>query len=193
MRTLQREDKMSSNIKKNTFSNLRDRLMVKKRTTPITFALVVALSLALGACGGLGGETKADWMALIAQGNEAKAKQDYTGASEHYAKALEAAEKKYGKESGQAATCLGYSAEVYRSLGEWRLAYFTYKRLIPVREKLDPGSREVKDLKTEFNYVKEKIKAYGIKTDDEFDKETQKAAAANKKTAVEKSKNHKKH
>lgn len=191
MRTLEREDNMSSNIKRNSFTNLRDLLMVKKRTAPITFALVVALSLALGACGGMGGDTKADWMALLSQGNEAKAKQDYTAASDHYAKALEAAEKKYGKESGQAATCLGYSAEVYRSLGEWRLAYFAYKRLIPIREKLDPGSRELKDLNKEYAYVKQKIKDYGIKTDDELDKETQKAAV--KKPAVEKQKHSKKH
>ncbi|MBC7998464.1 MAG: tetratricopeptide repeat protein [Leptolyngbya sp.] len=191
MRTLEREDKMSSNIKKNSFTNLRDLLMVKKRTAPITFALVVALSLALGACGGMGGEAKADWMALLSQGNEAKAKQDYTAASEHYGKALEAAEKKYGKESGQAATCLGYSAEVYRSLGEWRLAYFAYKRLVPIREKLDPGSRELKDLNKEYAYVKQKIKDYGIKTDDELDKETQKAAV--KKPVVEKPKHQKKH
>ena len=151
-----------------------------KRNRPIAFAFVVALSLVLGACGG---EQKQSYIGWIQYANDQKKNNDYAGAIDSYNKAVAEADKKYGVESGQTATALGYLGQIYRAQGEWRLAYMTYKRLLPIKEKMEPNTRETKDLKADFDFVKTKIIEYGIKTDDNYgaDQMKKNAAAAAKK------------
>ncbi len=151
-----------------------------KGNRPIAFAFVVALSLVLGACGG---EQKQSYIGWIQMANDQKKNNDYVGAVDSYSKAVSEAEKKYGAESGQVATALGYLGQIYRAQGEWRLAYMTYKRLVPIKEKMEPNTRETKDLKSDFEFVKQKIIEYGIKTDDNYgaDQMKKNAAAAAKK------------
>ena len=153
------------------------------RNRPLAFALVVALSLALGACALITGEAKADYMNLIMMGNDYRKSNDFPNALECYTKALKEAEKKYGADSGQVATALGYEAQIYKSLGEWRLAYMTYKRLIPLMDKFEPNTRDTRDLKKDFDFVKGKIIEYSIKTDDNYgaDQMKKKPAANAKK------------
>ncbi len=91
-----------------------------------------------------------------------------------YSEAVTLAEKKYGADSGQVATGLGYQAQIYRAQGEWRLAYMTEKRLIPLMDKFEPNTRETKDLKKDFEFVKSKIIEYSIKTDDNYGAEQMK-------------------
>ncbi len=145
-----------------------------KRNRPLTFAFVVALSLALSACGALLGEVKQTYMSLLTLGNDYKKNNDFTNAIDCYNKALKEADTKFGPESGQAATALGYLAQIYRAQGEWRLAYMTYKRLIPLRDKFEPKARETADMKKDFEFVKSKIIEYSIKTDDNFGAEEMK-------------------
>lgn len=146
-----------------------------KRNRPIAFAFVVALSLVLGACGG---EQKQSYIGWIQYANDQKKNNDYAGAIDSYNKAVAEAEKKYGAESGQVATALGYLGQIYRAQGEWRLAYMTYKRLVPIKEKMEPNTREAKDLKADFEFVKTKIIEYGIKTDDNYGADQMKKNAA---------------
>lgn len=159
-----------------------DLLNVKK--SPVAFALVVALSIALSSCGALMGEQKQTYVGWISWGNEQRKNNDFVGAIDSYSKAVKEAETKYGPESGQVATALGYLGQIYRAQGEWRLAYMTYKRLLPMKEKFEPKARETKDLKTDFDFVKTKIIEYGIKTDDNYGadqiKKNQSAKAAKK-------------
>lgn len=136
-----------------------------KRNRPIAFAFVIALSLALSACMG---ETKIDYMGYIYAGNNQLKNNDFPNAIESYNKAVEAGEKKYGKDSPQVATALGYLGQIYRSQGEWRLCYMTYKRLLPLKEQFEPKARETQELKNDFEVVKQKIIEYGISTDDGF-------------------------
>ncbi len=155
-----------------------------KRSTPLAFAFIVALSLALGGCALLTGEKKIDYMSMISTGNDYRKTNDFVNALDQYNKAAKEAEKNFGPDSGQVATALGYSAQIYRAQGEWRLAYMTYKRLIPLMEKFAPNTRETKDLKKDFDFVKSKIIEYSIKTDDNFGadqiKKKQSAAASKK-------------
>ncbi len=156
-----------------------------KGNRPLAFAFVVALSLCLGACGG---EAKADYMYEITIGNDQRKNNDFAGALEHYSKAVTIAEKKYGQDSGQVATALGYLGQIYRAQGEWRLAYMTYKRLVPLMDKFEPNTRETKDLKSDFELVKQKIIEYGIKTDDNYgaDQMKKNPAATTKKPSKKK-------
>jgi hypothetical protein len=153
-----------------------------KRNRPLAFAFVVALSLALGACSQFLGKTEASYMNSIQMGNDYKKNNDYVKALESYSEAVTLAEKKYGADSGQVATALGYQAQIYRAQGEWRLAYMTEKRLIPLMDKFEPNTRETKDLKKDFEFVKSKIIEYSIKTDDNYGAEQMKKnSAANAK------------
>lgn len=145
-----------------------------KRNRPLVFAFVVALSLSLSACGALLGEVKATYMSLLTMGNDYKKNNDFPNAIDCYNKALKEADTKFGPESGQSATALGYLAQIYRAQGEWRLAYMTYKRLIPLREKYQPKGRETEDMKKDFEFVKGKIIEYSIRTDDNFGAEEMK-------------------
>ncbi|HIA53217.1 MAG TPA: tetratricopeptide repeat protein [Candidatus Melainabacteria bacterium] len=150
-----------------------------KTRRPMAFALVVALSLALGACGM--GEVKQNYMGLIVMGNDYKKNNDFANAIDCYNKALKEADTKFGPESGQSVTALGYLGQIYRAQGEWRLAYMTYKRLVPLKVKFEPKARETQDLVKDFDFVKSKIIEYGIKTEDNYGaEEMKKKSAANK-------------
>ncbi len=158
-----------------------------QRNRPLAFAFVVALSLALGACSQLLGKTEANYMNSIQMGNDYKKNNDFEHALKMYGEAVTVAEKKYGPDSGQVATALGYQAQIYRAQGEWRLAYMTQKRLIPLMDKFEPNTRETKDLKKDFEFVKSKLIEYSIKTDDNYASEQMKKnAAVNSKKAKKK-------
>lgn len=150
-----------------------------KTHRPLAFALVVALSLALGACGM--GEVKQNYMGLIVMGNDYKKNNDFANAIECYSKALKEADTKFGPESGQSITALGYLGQIYRAQGEWRLAYMTYKRLVPLKVKVEPKARETKDLVKDFEFVKGKIIEYSIKTEDNYGAEEMKKKSASSK------------
>lgn len=182
--TTQLDQKTLSKTTLTGHSRWSTKLQKIKRSRPIAFAVVVALSLALGACSQLLGKVEANYMNSIQMGNDYKKNNDYEHALQMYSEALAIAEKKYGMESGQVATALGYQAQIYRAQGEWRLAYMSQKRLIPLMEKFEPNTRETKDLKKDFEFVKSKIIEYSIKTDDNFGAEQMKknAAANAKKT-----------
>lgn len=98
-------------------------------------------------------------------GESAKKAGDYPGAVTAYSNAVTTAEKKYGVDSNQTATCLGSLGQTYRAMGEWRLAYVTYKRLIAIKQKTDPKSEDLKFFKEEFAYIQGKMKEYGIEED----------------------------
>lgn len=89
-------------------------------------------------------------------------------AQDSYEHAVHDAEKKFGAESPQALIALGYLAQLYKQMGEWKLAYVTYKRLVPLKEKIDPTAKDdIKQFKDDFAVVKQKLKDYGISTGDE--------------------------
>ena len=153
-----------------------------KRNRPLAFAFVVSLSLALSACASLLGKAEPNYMQSITMAHDYKKNNDYVNALACYSQAVTDAEKKYGPDSGQVAMALGFQGQIYRAQGEWRLAYMTYKRLIPLMEKFEPNTRETKDLKKDMEFVKSKIIEYNIKTDDNFGAEQMKKnAAANAK------------
>ncbi|PZM79179.1 MAG: hypothetical protein DKT66_22115 [Candidatus Melainabacteria bacterium] len=175
-----RMDQESLSKTKNAASGSWGGLQKITTRRPLAFALVVALSMALGACGAMG-ETKADYMNLIVMGNDYKKNNDFTNAIDCYSKALKEADKKYGPESGQSVTAMGYLSQIYRAQGEWRLAYMTYKRLVPLKVKFEPKARETQDLVKDFDFVKSKIIEYGIKTEDNYGAEEMKKKASSTK------------
>lgn len=113
-------------------------------------------------------EKPKSWVIYCDEGNKLVSQGDVKGAEESFQSALALAEKQYGHHAAPVATILGYLGQIYRSQGEWKLAYVTYKRLLPLKQKLDPNNKEeLKMLKEDYDLILSKMKHYGIPTDDE--------------------------
>ncbi len=182
----QLDHKSLSKTKQEGFGPWGSGLQTIKRNRPLAFAFVVALSLALGACNL---KAEPNYMQSITMAHDYKKNNDYVNALAMYSQAVTEAEKKFGPESGQVAMALGFQGQIYRAQGEWRLAYMTYKRLIPLMDKFEPNTRETKDLKKDMEFVKSKIIEYNIKTDDNYGADQMKKnAAANAKKPKKKHK-----
>jgi len=162
----QLDHKSISKTEQDGFGRWGSSLQKIKRNRPLAFAFVVALSLTLGACTMM--KSEPNYMNSIAMAHDYKKNNDYVNALLMYSQAVTEAEKKFGPDSGQVAMALGYQGQIYRAQGEWRLAYMTYKRLVPLMDKFAPDTRETKDLKKDFEFVKSKIIEYGIKTEDGY-------------------------
>lgn len=113
----------------------------------------------------LGTDPPKQWTDYLSTGHNAIKAGDYDSAVKAYNDAVSTAEKKYGVDSNQTATCLGFLGQTYRQIGQWRLAFVTYKRLIAIKQKTDPQSPDLKQFKEEFGFIQGKMKEYGIEED----------------------------
>lgn len=140
----------------------------------IAVSLVTICVSTLGACNQMqiGQEKPKSYLSYVEEGNIAMSKQDYVTAEKSFSTARELAEKQYGPEGAPLPTILTYLGQIYRGQGEWRLAYNVYKKLVPLKQKLEPKkTKEIAQLKAEYAEVLEKMKKYGIQTDEEIEEE----------------------
>lgn len=178
---------------------------VKSFSNCSLMAIVLATSLMCSGCKdiapftgfGKGGEAK--WEDLVKEATDTLAKpikpDKYVATAQYceglYNKALEIAEKKYGPESPQVAICLGYLAAMYKARQDWRLAGQTYKRLVEIKDKIDPDSSETKQFKSDYSLVQDKLKEYGL-DDESLSKKSDGSEPEKKKKKKKKKKDEKK-
>ncbi len=138
--------------------------------------VMLATSLVCAGCkdisgfSGFGKPNEPKWEDLCREATETLAKpikpDKYNSVAKHceelYNQSLEIADKKFGPESPQTAISLGYLAAMYKNRQDWRLAGKTYKRLIEIKDKIDPDSMETKQFKSDYEVVQEKLKEYGL-------------------------------
>lgn len=167
--------------------------------------MVLATSLICAGCKDISplsfnqsGEAK--WEDLVKEATDTLARpikpDKYVSTAQHceelYTKALEITEKKYGPESPQAAICLGYLAAMYKARQDWRLAGQTYKRLIEIKEKIDPDGAETKQFKADYSVVQDKLKEYGLDEESLSKKKSEGSDPEKKKKKKKKKKEEKK-
>jgi tetratricopeptide (TPR) repeat protein len=136
------------------------RAVVLQKTSPrfcrVALAAVLVLSIA-----GCSKESK-DWMANLTAGRNCLQAKDYEGAEKSLQAAITSAEGKFGHDAPQTATCMYELGAMYLEEQEYRKAYKIYKALIPIYEKVEPGSAELTKSQEELKKLKKKLKKYHL-------------------------------
>jgi hypothetical protein len=139
---------------------------VQRKTTLQLFFLLTMCFTLCGAAACLGvGEAPKKWTDMLSSGNEALKTGDAATAEKMFESAAQECEKKYGKFSGQRATCLEDLALLYKNETEYRKADLAYKELIAVEEKVDPNGSNLPLHREQYNEVLAKEKEYNLNAD----------------------------
>ena len=102
------------------------------------------------------------WSDLLTEGRTALKSGDPAKAETSYQAAIVAAQAKFGQNAPQTATCMTELADMYYQQQEYRKASKIFKDLIPVYEKVEPGSADLARVSAEYATVKKKLKKYKL-------------------------------
>ncbi len=152
--------------RQSSFRNLTGYMNIQSCSTLsklLTTVVIGTIALATASCSSIGGKS---WSESLTDGRQAIKSQDYAKAETSLQAAIDQSKMKFGQNAGQTATCMTELAEMYMAQQEYRKAAKVFKELVPVYEKLEPGSQDALRVEAEYQDVKKKIKKYQLEPDE---------------------------
>jgi hypothetical protein len=148
----------SSSFKKPTaYTNIKSSSILSKLQTTVVIGTIVL------SCTGCSGKS---WNEQLTEGRSALKSGDQAKAETSLQAAIDTAKGKFGPNDGRTATCMTELAEMYMAQQEYRKASKIFKELVPIYEKLEPGSQDALRVQAEYSDVKMKIKKYQLEPDE---------------------------
>jgi hypothetical protein len=132
-------------------------VLTKLRTTVVIGILVLS---------GAGCTMGKSWNESLTEGRQAIKSGDNAKAETSLQAAIDATKAKFGENDGRTATCMTELAEMYMAQQEYRKASKIFKELVPIYNKLEPGSQDALRVEAEYQDVKMKIKKYQLEPDE---------------------------
>jgi hypothetical protein len=150
--------RLSSFKKRSLYTNIKSSFVLSKLQTAVVIGTMI---LSTTGC-----SMPKSWSESLSEGRQAIKSGDYAKAETSLQSAIDAAKAKFGQNAGQTATCMTDLAEMYMAQQEYRKASKIFKELVPIYEKLEPGSQDALRIEAEFKDVKMKIKKYQLEPDE---------------------------
>jgi hypothetical protein len=150
--------RLSSFKKRSLYTNIKSSFVLSKLQTAVVIGTMI---LSTTGC-----SLPKSWSESLSEGRQAIKSGDYAKAETSLQSAIDAAKAKFGQNAGQTATCMTDLAEMYMAQQEYRKASKVFKELVPIYEKLEPGSQDSTRIEAEFKDVKMKIKKYQLEPDE---------------------------
>ena len=150
--------RLSSFKKRSLYTNIKSSFVLSKLQSAVVIGTMI---LSTTGC-----SMPKSWSESLSEGRQAIKSGDYAKAETSLQSAIDAAKAKFGQNAGQTATCMTDLAEMYMAQQEYRKASKIFKELVPIYEKLEPGSQDALRIEAEFKDVKMKIKKYQLEPDE---------------------------